>query len=623
MEVDDDVDKMSVEADRNDVTTTTTTTTTTAEASRSGMTATDATTNAKSEGSQEENNNNSNSNDSNNSNTNTNDNDNEDDTDSTDDDLDDAMMDAADDDDDDDTGGGVSPEEAERLLTAAVQLKEEGNAHFVNKEKDAKDAAVRCYRRGMNRLKKLKRGPSVEAWDPQVVALYTTLATNLATALCQQKKYTASIAAASQALDVTPMHVKALYRRAVAARAVGDSDKAMRDLQTALTVEPTHVACRKELRQLQQALQKATKQQKKALSKAFSGAVSLYDDKQGPPPPPTPEELEAALQKEKQAWEDECVARMARNEDAISFEDWQAEKKAKQEEQEREAKRKEEERKQREKEERKKRLAEQRAKKKNNNNNNNSNDDSSDEEELTEAELQALRGYKKTKDGRVTSYFTREISDEEKARLASLTGPQKLSTTPQPVTADATATMTATNATAAAAAAATPTSLKKGPSAWNRAGTWEEKDCTQWCHDRLRQRLAAVQTETCQIVKVDTLTGDASVVWTKGQQRYVFDFHATLHYAWTAGPSSSDGANDNNNDDDTKKKRAKGVLKLPDISSTSTHDELEVLFESWKRAPAAQDMARAVADRASLQQALEQAVQAWLQDFRNEYGPHE
>ena len=35
-----------------------------------------------------------------------------------------------DNDDDDNAAEGVSPEEAERLLLAAVQLKEEGNAHF-------------------------------------------------------------------------------------------------------------------------------------------------------------------------------------------------------------------------------------------------------------------------------------------------------------------------------------------------------------------------------------------------------------------------------------------------------------------------------------------------------------
>jgi len=163
---------------------------------------------------------------------------------------------------------------------------------------------------------------------------------------------------------------------------------------------------------------------------------------------------------------------------------------------------------------------------------------------------------------------------------------------------------------------ATTTQKKKGPSAWNRAGTWEEKDCTEWCHDALRRHLSRVQTETCQIIKVDQLTGDASIVWTKGKQRHVFDFHATLHYAWT--PTTGD------DDSDTcKTKRAKGICKLPEISSTSTQEGLEVLFEGWKRQPASSsDLAKAVADRPVLEQALHEAVQAWLLDFHEHFQEH-
>jgi tetratricopeptide (TPR) repeat protein len=482
-------------------------------------------------------------------------------------------------DDGDNIDSGVSPEEAEGLVIKATELKEQGNQHFSAQERDE---AVRCYRRGLHRLKKLKHGP-VESLDPQVAALFTTLSTNLSTVLFQQAKYNASQVAASQALEVTPMHVKALYRRAVAARKLGNTEQALGDLQTALTVEPTHAACRKELRSLQQAVAKAKANQKKALAKAFSGGVSLYDDKQGPP---SPEEIAAALAAEKQKWEDECVARMARNEPAVSFKEWQAEQKEAQKKAEEAAKKEEEERKKREKAERQKRLAEKRAKKAGK-----ENDGSSSEEELTEAELQALRGYKKTKDGRVTSYFTREVSDHVPHQA-----PQKLTTTPV--------------VTSPSPIPETAAPLKKGPSAWNRAGTWEEKDCTEWCRDRLRTRLGEVRTSSFQIIKVDSLTGEASVVWTNGKQRRVFDFHVTLHYYWTAGASAEEDG----------KKKPKGVVKLPDISSTSAHeDKVEVVFDGWKRAPASADMSRAMADRPALEKALHEAVQAWLKDFHEQY----
>ena len=505
--------------------------------------------------------------------------------------------------DDDDDNKGVSPEEAERLLTEAVSLKEQGNGHF---QTSKLDDAVRCYRRGCHRLKKLKRGP-VESVDPQVVSLWVTCSTNLATALYAQAKYKACVAAASQALEMQPTHVKARYRRAVAARRMGDSDGAVADLTAALAVEPAHAACVKELRAVRTAIKQATATQKKALSAAFSAGVSLYEDKAGPTPP-TPEELQAAaaaeqaaLEADKQKWEDDCVSRMARNEPAIGFDDWQKEQQAVRE---KEAKQKEQERKRKEKEERQKRAA---AKK------STSNDDShnsSSDEDLTEAELQALRGYKKTKDGRVTSYFTRELPPEEKAMLAAQ-GPQKLSTDGSHTSSD--------NA---------PTPLdgakKKGPSAWNRAGTWEEKDCTAWCNERLQERLMQAQTSSCQIVKVDSLTGDASIVWTKGQQRHVFDFHATLHYSWQSGSSNTTTATTtaDGGDDEKKKKKAKGIVKLPEISSTTTQEGLEVIFDGWKRAPASQDVSQAVADRSDLEQALQQSVQAWLQDFHDHYRAH-
>lgn len=480
------------------------------------------------------------------------------------------------DNDDDDTG--VSPEDAEALVIKATELKEQGNQHFSAQERDE---AVRCYRRGLHRLKKLKQGP-VESLDPQVAALYTTLSTNLSTVLFQQAKYNPSQVAATQALEVTPMHVKALYRRAVAARKLGNTDQALGDLQTALTVEPTHAACRKELRSLQQAVAKAKTNQKKALAKAFAGGVSLYDDKQGLP---SPEQVAAALAAEKQRWEDECVARMARSEPAVSFEEWQAEQKEAKKKAEETAKQQEEERRKREKAERQKRLAEKKIRK-----SEKDNDGSSSEEELTEAELQALRGYKKTKDGRVTSYFTREVADHVPHQ-----GPQKLETAPAIIPDPL-------------PEAAVP--MKRGPSAWNRAGTWEEKDCTEWCRERLRTRLSEVRTESCQITKVDSLTGEASVVWTNGKQRHVFDFHVTLHYYWTAACSTGTD----------EKKKPKGIVKLPDISSTSTHeDSVEVVFDGWKRAPVSPDMSRAVADRPAFEKALHEAVQVWLKEFHEQF----
>ena len=81
-----------------------------------------------------------------------------------------------------------------------------------------------------------------------------------------------------------------------------------------------------------------------------------------------------------------------------------------------------------------------------------------------------LRGYKKTADGRTTTYFHRELSADEKKLLGD--------NSPKPISTDA-------------AAAIGSGSGKAGGSAWNAAGTWEEKNYTQWAKTRIKEILSS------------------------------------------------------------------------------------------------------------------------------------
>merc|ERR1712238_224824 len=147
---------------------------------------------------------------------------------------------------------------------------------------------------------------------------------------------------------------------------------------------------------------------------------------------------EEALKKRKEKWEDDCVSRMSKGEEAITFEDWDKKRLDKLKAEEEEATR-------RRKEERKKAKISQKTDVKE------KDGDDDDEDEFTERELAEMRGYKKTADGRVTSYFTREQSVEERAMLDI--APKPISDCmPQPIT---------------------PSSSKgdSTSSAWNHAGT--------------------------------------------------------------------------------------------------------------------------------------------------------
>ena len=183
--------------------------------------------------------------------------------------------------------------------------------------------------------------------------------------------------------------------------------------------------------------------------------------------------------------------------------------------------------------------------------------DDDDDDELTESEMKMFRGYKKTSDGRTTSYFTREQTDEEKKLLGNI-APQKLATTPQPLDST-TSTTSPTNASSNAA------------SAWNQAGTWEEKNTSDWCNSSLEGHLKETRVELNSLVgkvtKVNDLIGEASVVMVSGKKRYVFDYSTTLKFKIV---------------DEKEDEFGSGTFKVPEISSTSIDEELEVLVTGWK-----------------------------------------
>ena len=244
--------------------------------------------------------------------------------------------------------------------------------------------------------------------------------------------------------------------------------------------------------------------------------------------------------------------------EAISFDDWDKQRRKREEEEEKA-------RKKAKKEEDEKRRAAQKAQRAANKSDNNTKDDS-DDEELTAAELAMLRGYKKTSDGRTTSYFNREQTEKEKELLGCI-APKRLDDS--------------------AAASPTKSSGVGGASVWNASGTtWEEKDTTDWCKNSLEKCLLETTTAyysekstesfVAVVKKVTDLKGDASVAIAGGKKRYIYDFHVDIEYEIVDGASTV---------------IATGVLKLPEVHSgnTSDEEELDVQVNKWKTGPKAPD----------------------------------
>jgi tetratricopeptide (TPR) repeat protein len=477
------------------------------------------------------------------------------------------------------------------LLAKGTILKEEGNAHF---KSDDLVKAYRSYRKGVSLIKPLN---AQNTGDDQVKALLVTLQTNLSMVCFKQDKPKMSIEVASRALAIDGSNVKALFRRAAAYRKLGDIDKARADLRAALKYDPTNTAVKRELLSIKKAIEDATRDQKKALQKAFSsksGGSFLYDDKVEEERKKVEEKLRKqeeereALKKRKADWKDECVKRMANDQPAISFEEWDKQRKRREKSLAKLKKQEEE----RVKEEKKKAKEIARIEDK----------QADSDEELNDNDLSLLRGYKKTADGRTTSYFTREASDTDKHLIGDIT-PQRLGENPvEEVTRQF------ASVSPSASADVLSQSGKGRPSAWNHAGTWEEKDTSEWCRERLKYRLKETKAETgpavAVVTSVDDMTGEASVAITLGKKRYIFDLHTTVEYEIRESE-----------DDEVM---ATGSLRLPDICSTS-HDELEVEVRKWTKAPSNDVKDIASKCQESLVSAIRESVKAWVTDFNEEF----
>ena len=433
-----------------------------------------------------------------------------------------------------------------KVLERALRLKEEGNAFF--KEQKLSEAA-RTYRKASTSLKRISKGDSL---DPQISSLALSLHNNHSMVNFKLKKWKLSKDMATLALKIDRNNVKALYRRAMAARELNDLDVAKTDLKKALKIDPENREIRKGWMALKKDYEKVEKievRRKEKLKKALSqGNSLLYEDKEEElkkkalKKKKIKEENERMEKEDKEKWENECVQKLANNEPAITYDEWKKEKKAKEEE-EQKKKKKEEElvRKKREEERRKRR---EQAK---------TEESSSSEDDDCK---KIIRGYKKTSDGRTTSYFTREMSEHEKKLIGNIT-PQRLdqsNTAPRKITSTS--------------------SSNKSESAWNTARTWEERDTTEWCSKKLELRLsettAMEEPYTATISKVDSVTGHASFVLANGKKRYVFDYNAELKFK----------VNDHSDEE-----VASGKVSLIDIcSSTVNSGEYDIRW-FWDKTP--------------------------------------
>ncbi|CAI5720592.1 unnamed protein product [Peronospora effusa] len=140
-----------------------------------------------------------------------------------------------------------------------------------------------------------------------------------------------------------------------------------------------------------------------------------------------------------------------------------------------------------------------------------------------------MRGYKNG-----LPYFHRELSKEEETLIGDI-APQKIE--PKPVTA---------------------TSVQHDGSAWNTAGTFEERVVTKWAEEKWTDVFTGttyVENNIQATLKApEKISGDASICVVRGKKRYLFDFNLNLPFEVSvSGGGTCKGLyemNDISNDED-------------------------------------------------------------------------
>jgi len=136
----------------------------------------------------------------------------------------------------------------------------------------------------------------------------------------------------------------------------------------------------------------------------------------------------------------------------------------------------------------------------------------------------SMRGYKTTSDGKTTSYFHTEITDEAKKLIAEqgFGKPQKIDA---PITEE---------------------ESKGGGSSWNKAGTYEERGQIKWVKAELPQALKGIKFDLPQggivnVTDVTDINGDASITVARGKRKHLLDLTFAVEYDIKVGADTGKG----------------------------------------------------------------------------------
>ncbi len=230
-----------------------------------------------------------------------------------------------------------------------------------------------------------------------------------------------------------------------------------------------------------------------------------------------------------------------------------------------------------------------------------------------------VRGYKIV-NGKKTSFFHHEQTEEEKRLIGDIT-PQRIDLTQLP---QGSTTTTGPNNNNNNNNNKIEEKSSSGTSAWNKAGTWEEKDVTDWAIQSIQDKVSQCEFNLPEssadpnahvnVIKISKLisskvaggTCHASVATVRGKKRFIFEFSICVHWEMTLG----DG------------RKCKGEMTFLDVDGTHElgegYDVTDYNVDSDTPPDAKYLLERFVRD-GGLRNVIEKAMDEWIQLFRETY----
>ena len=198
-----------------------------------------------------------------------------------------------------------------------------------------------------------------------------------------------------------------------------------------------------------------------------------------------------------------------------------------------------------------------------------------------------VRGYKKTSDGRTTSYFNHELDDKTKQLIGDIR-PKKLTEVVEEKK---------------------PDGLVPGSSVWNSAGTFESVNHTPFAVQRITELLSSEDMAhadsasgcTIKVKSLKEITGDAEITMLRGKRKHIYDFQLTIHWEL----SSASG------------KCVEGDIVVADVTADQDYDFASVAIDGVVPSELVSLVAvQAKSDKGALRKKIIEALKLFDKEFK-------